>query len=424
LDSGRCLITFEKKPNASQQAAHIVARKTSTTDLTRIEKMWQVSNLNLDSTRNLVTLRADWNLSYDHGDWAFVPAKDILRKILKYKATSFDKPYPGFDPDELHDYVFVPLPSLRRHYILRQMTEFDEDEDESEGEGEDEDDESEDEDERDNEGEDRERGGWRAESGDEQEEGEGDDEQDMVDIEDGNATIHITPFLGFPILKHHAHPFLVIYNALPRLRKQPLQLRQEHHELLDLMTRIEAIWISRLSKTLSSSKLAKRRRPSNDDDDKAQDDQPKRKTRGAAKRGNSELPGADRLKIRETRGRVNVGKVKGKAGGTTPAQPQESQYLPPSPTSETVKALHTRDFLYDDMSEVAAWAAAVATAGPPEDADAEVIWSDEEPVRKPIKNWDRWQVPYKQPKQRARFCSSDWPMYLISFPLWMPPYKK
>ncbi|KAM6500057.1 hypothetical protein JOM56_003071 [Amanita muscaria] len=246
--------------------------------------MWKASALNLDSTQNLITLRADWRLSYGHGDWAFVPTKHVLRKILKYKATSFDKPYPGFDPDELHDYVFVPLPSLRRHYILR-LTEFDKDE----GEGEDDDDddnEHEDEDECDDEGEneseneDRERRGRRAESGDEQEEGEDSYEQEMVDIEGGNATIHITPFLGFPALRHHANPFFVIYNALPKLRNHQLQLCTEHHALLMLMNDIEAIWISRIFKAPSSSKLRKRCRPSNDGDD--DDARPKCKIRGAA----------------------------------------------------------------------------------------------------------------------------------------------
>jgi hypothetical protein len=61
------------------------------------------SPLNLDSTKNLITcqfllwvahayqpaVRADWYLSYDHGDWAFVPAEHILRKDLKYKANTF-----------------------------------------------------------------------------------------------------------------------------------------------------------------------------------------------------------------------------------------------------------------------------------------------------------------------------------------------
>jgi hypothetical protein len=188
------------------------------------------------------------------------------------------------------------------------MTDFDEDEDEGEGEGEDED-ESEDEGEDEGEDEDGERGGRGAESGDEEEGEEGEDEQDMVDIKDGNTTVHIKPFFGFPLLEHHAHPFFVIYNALPKLRKHQLQLRPEHRALLTLMTKIEAIWMSRLSKAPSSSKLKKRRRPSDESpDDDAHDDRPKRKNRGAVKRRNSELPGADRTKTRETRGRADVGK--------------------------------------------------------------------------------------------------------------------
>lgn len=127
LDSGRCLITFEKTLAASQQAVHIVARNTKPTDLTKIEKMWKIPSLNLDSTKNLVTLRADWHLTYDNNDWAFVPAEDILRKILKYKASSFNMPYLGFKLHELQDYVFVPLRILRRHYIFSQMKEFKED---------------------------------------------------------------------------------------------------------------------------------------------------------------------------------------------------------------------------------------------------------------------------------------------------------
>jgi hypothetical protein len=260
----------------------------------------------------------------------------------------------------------------------------------------------------------------------------GDDEQHMVVIEDGNATVYIKPFFEFPLLEHHAHPFFVIYNALPKLRKHQLLLRPEHRALLTLMNKIEAIWMSRLSKTPLSSKLEKRRRPSDEssdgdnNDDDAHDDRPKRKTRGATKRRNSELPVADRSQTRETRGRANISKGKGKAvglGETIPAHPQEFRYPTPTSQPSTVKALRTNVFLFDDMSEVAAWAVAVAAAGPPDFRDEPVIWSDEEPVRSPIKEWDRWNVPYRQPKQWARFCSSDWPMYLYSFPLWMPFYK-
>ena len=34
------------------------------------------------------------------------------------------QPYPGFNPDELHEYVFVSLPTLQRRFIDRQLTSF------------------------------------------------------------------------------------------------------------------------------------------------------------------------------------------------------------------------------------------------------------------------------------------------------------
>ena len=340
------------------------------------------------------------------------------------------QPYPGFNPDELHDYVFVPLPTLRRHNIVRQMMEFDEEEDEEAEEDEDEEEEGED-----WEGEDEDGEKWGQESGIRKEprkgEGEREDMQDVVNIKGANATVHIKPFSGFPILEHHAHPFFVIYNAIPKLQKHLTQLSPEYITLWSLITKINVIWQSRLLKALSSSKLKRQRGPGDeptpDDDDDAHDDQPKRKTRRTAERRDSGLPGADHSKTRETRGRADKGKGKAaQRGKTIPAQGQGSRYPTPSPTSpsSTAEALRDKVFLFDDPSEVAAWAEAVATAGPPEIMDETVVWSDKESVRPPIREWKRWHVPYNQPKEFARFCSSDWPMYFYSFALWMPSNKQ
>ena len=49
------------------------------------------------------------------------------------------KHYPGYNSDDLQDYVFIPFPSLKLRYIFWQTREFDEDED-----NEDDDDEEED----------------------------------------------------------------------------------------------------------------------------------------------------------------------------------------------------------------------------------------------------------------------------------------
>jgi hypothetical protein len=69
--------------------------------------MWQTARINVDSTTNIVTcavslfcrrclhsnptVRSDWHLSYDKGNWVFVPSKYILEQILKYKESRFSE---------------------------------------------------------------------------------------------------------------------------------------------------------------------------------------------------------------------------------------------------------------------------------------------------------------------------------------------
>jgi hypothetical protein len=60
-----------------------------------------------------------------------------------------------------------------------------------------------------------------------------------------------------------------------------------------------------------------------------------------------------------------------------------AQHLPSQSTH-----LKAKNFLYNDVLKVAAWAAAVATAGPPEVMDKAVVWLDNEPAQKPIKVWN------------------------------------
>lgn len=77
---------------------------------------------------------------------------------------------------------------------------------------------------------------------------ENDDDGDRNDENDGDsdgttdvfgtATAYRAPFLGFPILNHHAHPFYVIDNALPKLQANRGDLRPEHLRLLNLHSEI------------------------------------------------------------------------------------------------------------------------------------------------------------------------------------------
>jgi hypothetical protein len=47
---------------------------------------------------------------------------------------------------------------------------------------------------------------------------DGDEGKEVVCDIEGNTSIYKRPYSRFPILRHHAHPFLVIHNALPKLQ--------------------------------------------------------------------------------------------------------------------------------------------------------------------------------------------------------------
>jgi hypothetical protein len=347
--------------------------------------------------------------------------------------------------------VFILLPSLKLRYIFRQTKEFDEDEyddkDDDEDEDEDEDDDTDDEvqeeedwdeemGEEDNEeeyegegegagGSDGEGKGEKEQSPDE-EMGAGEGEEaggsdGDLDIGDGDFTAYRAPFSYFPLLKHHAHPFFVIVNAKPKLGANLLSLTPEQNTLLHLMVSIEAIWSRRLDQALAQPRPSKRRRsddePPDDDDD---DGGPKRKYKPTTSQATP-----TKRQTRASAAAVNVGKGKAKqtrANKETSRAQSHRQSPYPTPRTSRYPAIDKKISLFDDVSEVSAWVDAVAAAGPPEQADQIIVWSDNEDVRAPIRDWDNWRVSYKQPSKSARFCSSDWVMYLYSIPLWLPSY--
>jgi hypothetical protein len=315
----------------------------------------------------------------------------------------------------LQDYVFIPLPSLKLRYIFRQTKEFDEDEDEDDDDDEDEDEDTDDEvqEEEDRgemgegEGEGEEAGGSDGEGDGEKEqspddeemgagEGEGAGESDVDwDIGNGDFTAYRAPFSRFPLLKHHAHPFFVIANAIPKLTQNWLSLTPEQTTLFNLMVSIQKKWSRRLAQVRAQPRTSKRRRSEPPDDDDGR------------------------------RKRMYKRKYKTTTSPPLPTQRQtRASAAATNPRTSRFPAIDKKISLLDDVSEVFAWADTVAAAGPPEKADQIVVWSDDEDVRAPIRDWDEWRVSYKQPTKRARFCSSDWVMYLYSIPLWLPsnPY--
>ncbi|KIM74162.1 hypothetical protein PILCRDRAFT_828449 [Piloderma croceum F 1598] len=196
----------------------------------RYGKMWNVRSLNKHWAKNLVTLRSDWRLSYDHGDWAFAPSAEILQKIFDFNDSNFTMPYPGYSSNDLQDYVFISLPSLKLRYIFPQIKEFEDDDTDDEDQEEEDGDEEMGENENEKENEEEEEGGC-----------DGD-----WDIGDGNFTAYRAPFSDFRLPKHHAHPFFVIMNALPKLGANLLSLTPDQKTLFNLVVSIEAIWPRRL----------------------------------------------------------------------------------------------------------------------------------------------------------------------------------
>ena len=372
--------------------------------------------------------------------------------------------------------MFIPFPSLKLRYIFRQTKEFDEDEDEEEEEeagGSDDEGEGKKEQSPDDEemgaglgeevgGSDGEGEGEKEQSQDDEEmasgvgdevggsdgEGEGEKEQSPDDEEmaagvgeevggsdgawnigDGDFTAYRAPFSDFPLLEHHAHPFFVIMNALPKFRANLVSLTRKQRTLLNLMTSIETIWSGRLDSAPAQPSTSKRRRsddePPDDDDG---DGGPKRRYKRKYKPTTSQLTPRKRRTRASASAAAKVDKGKGKAKQTRAKKERSrarSHRQSAYPTPHTSRS-HKKISLFDEVSEVSAWVDAVAVAGPAEQADQIIVWSDNEDVRAPIRNWDNWRVSYKQPTERAKFCSSDWVMYLHSIPLWLPsyPYQK
>jgi hypothetical protein len=269
--------------------------------------------------------------------------------------------------------------------------------------------------------------GGEGEGGEDEGETNGEENEEqgvqVLNIGNGEAKIHMFPFLEFPLLKHHAHPFFVIARALAALEENYMHLDRKATNLYRLMSKIRQRW---QQDTPAARLRGRRKRPrpyDDDDDDGGGNGHPsKRKAPPRASLPSAQLTGAAPAKARRARG--NVDRAKGKErqrkrDASVSEPPKRSQLVTPSATSHlsTTETSGGRKFLFDDKLEVSAWADAVAAAGPAEEVEIDIT-SDDEEARPPIQNWKRWRHPYKQPKKYSRFCSSDWSMYLYSIPLW------
>jgi hypothetical protein len=147
-----------------------------------------------------------------------------------------------------------------------------------------------------------------------------------------------------PILKHHAHPFYAIHNALLKLRKRSSLLNLEHYHLFTLMSKIDGMWLSRLARPASQNLALKRRR------------QPS--------------PGSNNDTNHRQVKSANTGKGKGRArvADNTPSQFREFLSGTSSDSAEPS--------FYGSSEIVTAWAEEVAAAGPPDVPSETIVWSE------------------------------------------------
>ncbi|KAJ7302597.1 hypothetical protein DFH08DRAFT_905031 [Mycena albidolilacea] len=88
LSGGRvCILTKESTPKVSIEAAHLVPRAASGTLLAKLEFSFGLhyKQLHIDTTGNLVYIRADLHRSFDNKGWLLLPETDVIKRIQTHK---------------------------------------------------------------------------------------------------------------------------------------------------------------------------------------------------------------------------------------------------------------------------------------------------------------------------------------------------
>jgi hypothetical protein len=146
------------------------------------------------------------------------------------------QPYEGFKLLEKKEHIFIPLPGLQNKYIIRAHE----------------------------------------------------------DLKGFDAYYSNTGFEGFPRLMHHAHPYFVIANALPKLERHISGLEEEPRIVCGLMHMIFRRWQDRLN----DPGTQKRRRDDLEEGsvDEEDDSQPRDKKHNARKRDSKDNKGKTRAR--------------------------------------------------------------------------------------------------------------------------------
>jgi len=311
--------------------------------------MWGLKEINIDSTANLVSLRADWHALYDADCWTFVPSQTVLKKMIKMgiKGT-FQTPFIGFTKTKI-DYEFVPFRTLALRFIPR----------------------------------------------------------DQPDHENFDTYWIHNNFADFPVLKHHSHPYFVIANALPKFQLHADTLTPKQLEISISMQKILVFWRTKMQGSSSQSILGKRQQDEGPSDDEyghgSTKPTSKRKKEGQHSRPTNKSP----IETHAT------GKGKGRQHKQTRDTEKTSRPLLqtpyPSPPRTASRSHTVAD--YNEKS-VLVWIHNVTAAGPMEMVTENILESDSEKPRKPFGgDWHDWCYPWTQPLQASSFSSNDWAMH-------------
>ncbi|KAJ7357086.1 hypothetical protein DFH08DRAFT_473632 [Mycena albidolilacea] len=82
----RCILTNEEYPRIAIEAAHLLPRATKPRLLTILELAFNLKykQLHIDTTRNLVYLRADIHRSFNHDGFLLLPTRKDLQRVIDF----------------------------------------------------------------------------------------------------------------------------------------------------------------------------------------------------------------------------------------------------------------------------------------------------------------------------------------------------
>jgi hypothetical protein len=230
-------------------------------------------------------------------------------------------------------------------------------------------------------------------------------------------------FAGFPVLSHHAHPYLVIVNALPKLKAHVKSLTEEQTEIHSLMKFIATLWDLKSPKPTSLHPSGCKRRRGDSDEGSADEEGGGGSDRGKSKGKAPRRDSNPSEKGREGSGATEAGGGTGSKGKgkqrkkpdvpKVSCQPLQASYPSPphSPRLESANTGNDNASYYDNKANVLTWIDTVIKTGPPDKVPSDVIKVDGEHAHAMFEgNWHDWCFPWVHPPDASQFTSNDWAM--------------